>query len=278
MAGTIRDRTPPADLPAAPAPVVILVRPQLGENIGTTARAMLNCAISELRLVSPRDGWPSERAYSASSRADKVLDGVKLYESVADAIADLNYVYATAARPRDLIKPVATPRHAAGEIRQRMAAGDRVGILFGPERTGLENDDLVLADQIITVPLNPTYDSLNLAQAVLLVGYEWYLAADDTPEKQIDYGDTRVATKGEHTGFLQHLEAELEASGFFANIPEKQAGIMLNIKTMFERAEMTEQEVRTMRGVVRALALGRPNRRRGDRKRGQIGEPGGESA
>ncbi len=278
MAGTIRDRTPPAELPATPGPVVILVRPQLGENIGTAARAMLNCAISEMRLVSPRDGWPSERAYSASSRADKVLDGVKLYDSVTDAIADLNYVYATAARPRDLIKPVATPRHAAAEIRERMGRGDRVGILFGPERTGLENDDLVLADQIITVPLNPVYDSLNLAQAVLLVGYEWYLAGDATPAQRLDLGDVRVATKAEHAGFLQHLEAELEASGFFANIPEKQPGIMMNIKTMFERAGMTDQEVRTMRGVVRALALGRPNRRRSEKKRGQIGEPGGESA
>lgn len=278
MAGTIRDRTPPAELPATPGPVVILVRPQLGENIGTAARAMLNCAISEMRLVSPRDGWPSERAYSASSRADKVLDGVELYDSVTDAIADLNYVYATAARPRDLIKPVATPRHAAAEIRERMGRGDRVGILFGPERTGLENDDLVLADQIITVPLNPVYDSLNLAQAVLLVGYEWYLAGDATPAQRLDLGDVRVATKAEHAGFLQHLEAELEASGFFANIPEKQPGIMMNIKTMFERAGMTDQEVRTMRGVVRALALGRPNRRRSEKKRGQIGEPGGESA
>ena len=179
MAGTDRSRAPAPD----DGPVVILVDPQLGENIGTAARAMLNCGLGRLRLVRPRDGWPSDRAVAAASGADAVLDGATLFDTTAAAIADLEQVYATTARPREMIKPVMTPRRAAAEMRAAIGGGRPVGILFGPERTGLLNDDLALADTLISVPLNPAYSSLNLAQAVLLVAYEWAQAGDDTRER-----------------------------------------------------------------------------------------------
>src|SRR5260221_10558212 len=155
-------------------PAIILVEPQLGENIGTTARAMLNCGLEDLRLVRPRHGRPDERSYAAASGADSVLDRCRLFERVEDAIADLKRVYASSGRLRDMVKPVLTPRAWAGEARALIKAGHPVGVLFGPERSGLENDDLVLADTVVTVPLNPAFSSLNLAQAVVLIGYEWF--------------------------------------------------------------------------------------------------------
>src|SRR5258706_11023835 len=176
MAGTDHSRQA-----ASGGPAIILVEPQLGENIGTAARAMLNCGLGRLRLVRPRDGWPSERAVAAASGADSVLSAAMLFQSTEAAIADLEQVYATTARPREMIKPVMTPRRAAPEMRAGLAAGRPVGILFGPERTGLLNDDLALADTLITVPLNPAYSSLNLAQAVLLSPYEMAQAGDETP-------------------------------------------------------------------------------------------------
>ena len=151
------------------APAIILVRPQLGENIGMAARAMLNCGLSEMRLVAPRDGWPNERAQRAASGADVVLDEARVFDSVAEAVADLQHVVATTARNRELVQRIVTARHAASEIRGWIAAGERVGILFGPERTGLENDDMVHADTALSIPLNPQFSSLNVAQAVLLV-------------------------------------------------------------------------------------------------------------
>jgi tRNA/rRNA methyltransferase len=245
-----------APLPGAPAPVVILVEPQLGENIGTASRAMLNCGLWELRLVRPRDAWPNPRAFAASSRADKVLENARVFERTEDAIADLNRVYATTARNRDLLKHVVTPRAAARDLRARVADGQRVGLMFGPERTGLENHDLSLADQLLTVPLNPDFDSLNLAQAVLLIGWEWWTAADATPDEVLNAGRTRPATKADLIGLFHHLEAELDAQ---------------NLRNLFERAGLMEQDVRTLRGVIKALAVGRPARQRIPRKRGQIG-------
>src|SRR5256884_5676988 len=171
MAGTDRSRD---GLTGGPA--IVLVEPQLGENIGTAARAMLNCGLDDLRLVAPRDGWPSERAVAAASGADFVLDKARLYPDVPAAIADLVHVYASTARDRYMVKRELTPRRAAEEMREFLARDEPCGVLFGPERTGLVNDDISLADTVITVPLNPAFSSLNLAQAVLIVGYDWFTA------------------------------------------------------------------------------------------------------
>src|SRR2546429_5159990 len=157
-------------------PAIILVQPQLGENIGTAARAMLNCGLDDLRLVRPRDGWPSDRAVAAASGADRVLDKARLFPSVDAAIGDLAHVYAATARDRYMVKRELTPRRAAEEMRGFLAAGEACGVLFGPERTGLVNDQVALADTVVTVPLNPAFSSLNLAQAVLIVGHEWFTA------------------------------------------------------------------------------------------------------
>lgn len=255
MAGT--DQTK-ADLARAErAPAVVLVAPQLGENIGTASRAMLNFGLSDLRLVSPRDGWPNERARAAASGADLVIDNAQLFARSEEAVADLDYVIATTARTRDMVKPVLTPESAALKLRQVIAEGGRAGVLFGPERTGLTNDDVALADAVLMVPVNPAFASLNLAQAVLLIGYEWFKAADRTPAEQIDYLQTRPANKEELLGFFEHLERELDRFGFLKP-PEKRPSMVRNLRNMFHRAAMTEQEVRTMRGVVAALTRRTP--------------------
>ncbi|MGB5947765.1 MAG: RNA methyltransferase [Parvibaculum sp.] len=250
MAGT--DQTKLDSSRSGQAPAVILVQPQLGENIGTASRAMLNFGLSDLRLVAPRDGWPNERARAAASGADIVIDNARLFARSEEAVADLDFVVATTARVRDMVKPVLTPAAAAARLREVIAGGGRAGVLFGPERTGLTNDDVVLADAVLMVPVNPAFASLNLAQAVLLIGYEWFKAADQTPDRQIDYLQTRPATKEELLGFFEHLETELDRFGFLKP-PEKRPSMVRNLRNMFQRAEMTEQEVRTMRGVVAAL-------------------------
>ncbi|MDO8421619.1 MAG: RNA methyltransferase [Parvibaculum sp.] len=251
MAGTDQTKI---DLSAAKAgPAMILVEPQMGENIGTAARAMLNFGLSEMRLVAPRDGWPNDRARAVSSGADVVIDGVVVHATTAGAVADLDYVIATTARHRDMMKPVLTPETAAKKLREVMAAGGRAGVLFGPERTGLTNDDVVLADATLMVPVNPAFASLNLAQAVLLIGYEWFKGADETPAERMDYLDTRPATKEELLGFFEHLEGELDRFGFLKPI-EKRPSMIRNIRNLFQRAAMSEQEVRTFRGIVAALS------------------------
>ena len=233
-------------------PVIVLVEPQLGENIGTAARAMLNFGLTDLRLVRPRDGWPSDKAASAASGADSVVEGARLFDSTETAIADLQHVYAATARGRDMRKRVATPNGAAGEMRAALAAGRRSGILFGPERAGLDNDDVVLADTILQVPVNPAFASLNLAQAVLLVGYEWFRAGDRTPASAFEPGPTGPAAKADMVGLFAHLEAELDRGGFLYP-PEKAPTMVRNIRNMLQRAELTEQEVRTFRGMITAL-------------------------
>ena len=250
MAGT--DHTRKDAKPAAPGPAVILVAPQLGENIGTTARAMLNFGLTDLRLVRPRDGWPNERAKAAASGADIVLDGVQLFDRTEEAVAGLDYVVATTARPRDLVKPVLTPQTAAARMREAFAGGGRAGLLFGPERTGLDNDDIALSDATMMVPVNPAFASLNLAQCVLLMAYEWHKAGDVTPAEQISYQQTRPANKEELVGFFEHLEGELDRRGFLKP-PEKKPSMIRNLRNMFQRAGLTEQEIRTLRGVVAAL-------------------------
>lgn len=230
-------------------PAIILVEPQLGENIGTAARAMYNCGLTDLRLVKPRDGWPNAKAQAAASGADPVLDKARLYERVEDAIADLRRVYATTARDRYMVKRILTPRKAAEEIRGLLGADESCGILFGPERTGLLNEHVALADTVLSVPLNPAFSSLNLAQAVLLIGYEWFLSADATPAEQLALGHSAPASKEKLIQFFEHLEEELDRSGFMRD-PEKRPSMVRNLRNLFQRAGCTEQELRTLHGVI----------------------------
>ncbi len=235
-------------------PAIILVDPQLGENIGTAARAMLNCGLTELRLVRPRDGWPNERAFAASSGADHVVEHAQLFGSTESAVAKLERVYATTARNRGMVQRILTPRAAAAEMRAYAVGGGRIGVLFGPERTGLLNPDLSLADALITVPLNPAYSSLNLAQAVLLIAYEWYQAtsAAAVSPDALHMGQTRQATKAELLNLFRHLESELDQCGFFST-EEMRPAMVRNLRAQFERMAMTEQEVRTFHGVIACL-------------------------
>jgi tRNA/rRNA methyltransferase len=235
------------------APTIILVRPQLGENIGMAARAMLNCGLSSLRLVSPRDGWPNPKAQRAASGADVVLDKVKLFDTVEAAVADLARVVATTARNRELSQRIVTPRRAAAEIRGWTADGDKVGILFGPERTGLTNDDMVQADTALSIPLNPQFSSLNIAQAVLLVSYEWAMAQEDAPVERMSDHSTRPATKDELQNLFAHLERALDQSGFLRNKAMRPA-MVNNLRAFLQRTAMTEQEVRSFHGVIKYLA------------------------
>jgi tRNA/rRNA methyltransferase len=242
-------------------PAIILVRPQLSENIGTTARAMMNCALTNLRLVGPREDWLSERAIAAASGAEKILEAAQVFDTTEDAIADLQKVYATTGRNRFMVKPVVTPKQAALEIRNHHATGIKTAVMFGPERTGLENDDVALADTVITVPLNPEHFSLNLAQCVLLIGYEWFQAGDPAEPVSMTKGAAPPATKEDLIGFFRHLEDELDACGFY-RVVEKRPGMVRNIRNMFERADLTLQEVRTLHGIVHELVTYR--RRKGE--------------
>jgi len=238
------------------APAIILVGAQLGENIGTVARAMLNFGLTDLRLVAPRPGWQMERAKKAAAGAEALIESHQLFDNLAEATADLGYLVATTARLRDMVKPVLTPQNVANELHKRAAGetGDAAkgGIVFGPERTGLTNEDISLSDAICRVPLNPEFSSLNLAQAVLLLGYEWYQAADDTPHEVAPMPDTRPATRGEVNDMFAHFEAALDAAGFLSP-PEKAPAMARNLRNMFHRAALTEQDVRTFRGVINGL-------------------------
>ena len=244
-------------------PVVVLVRPQLADNIGAVARCMANGGLFHLRLVAPRDGWPQDRAWRMASGADRILEAATAHDTVADAVADRHRVLATCPRPRHVIKPVLTARAAAGALRVAAAAGLRTAILFGPERAGLDNDDMAQADTLVRYPLNPAFDSLNLAQAVMVMAYEWWTAADPTPGETLQTHGTRVATKGELEGMMTHMIAELDAAGFLRNVP-KRPGMVRNLRHLFQRGEATEQEVRTLHGVVQMLSLGRMRRGRPD--------------
>jgi len=258
MAGT--DSTK-ASVASETGPAIILIRPQLGENIGAAARAMLNCGLADLRIVSPRDGWPNPQAVRAASGADSVIDGAHIFESTEDAIAGLERVFATTARPRDMVKPVMTPDGAAAEMRRVQAAGQRCGVLFGAERMGLENDDVALADTLVEAPLNPAYKSLNLAQAVFLVSWSWFRLADETPEIRIELGATSPATKEELLNFFTRLEAALDECGFLFP-PEKRPSMVRNIRNMFQRMQPTEQDLRTLHGIVAGLFGHRGGNRR----------------
>ncbi len=246
----------------ATPPAVILVRPQLGQNIGTAARAMANFGLTDLRLVAPREGWPNDWAIKAASGADWVLEEARLFDTVAEAAADLHYLVATTARLRDMIKPVVTAEAAAREMRGKTAQGLRCGILFGPERSGLENDDVALAQAVLRIPVDARFTSINLAQAVLLIGYEWFKAADATPAERLDPGDTCPASNAELVGLFEHLERELDVAGFLFP-PEKRPAMVRNLRNIFQRAGLMEQEVRALRGVVTSLSTARVKRERG---------------
>jgi len=234
-------------------PAIILVRPQLSENIGTAARAMLNNGLTDLRLVAPKPDWLSDRAIAAASGADQVVLGAKVFETTETAIADLQRVWATTARNRFMVKPVDTPKTAAAAMRAIAADGQRFGVLFGPERTGLQNDDVALADTVVTVPLNPDYSSLNLAQCVLLISYEWYQADDpELPDRHMTKGLQPPASKEKLIGFFEHLERELDECGFLRH-PDKRPVMVRNIRNMFQRANLTNQEVQTLHGIVHEL-------------------------
>jgi len=213
---------------------------------------MLNCGLSELRLVRPRDGWPNSKARVSASGADMVIDRARVFATTAEAIADLTRLYAATARPRDMIKPVLTPRCGATEMRNAAAAGERIGVLFGGERAGLENDDIALADTVLQAPLNSGFRSLNLGHAVLLTAYEWYQAGDATPPAQLPEGRTQPATKGELLNFFQRLEAALDSCGFF-HVAEKKPIMVRNIRSIFQRAHLMKQEVRTLHGILSCL-------------------------
>jgi len=263
-----------------PAPVVVLVNPQLGENIGTAARAMANFGLHELRIVDPRDPWPNDKAVASASGANWIIEGAAVYDTLVKALADISYVYATTARPRGMIKEVITPEQAGEDMRRRMGRGERLAILFGRERWGLTNDEISLADVIVTAPVNPAFASINIAQAVLLMGYEWYkhqaeTLGQQTPELPALEGpglqtpDTRPATKEELFGFFDHLERELDAAGFFKTA-DKKPGMMRNIRNLYGRAALTEQEVRSLRGMIASLT--RAHERRKAVTRGGDGE------
>ena len=245
--------TSPADLPATP--VVILDQPQLAENIGAAARVMANFGLDRLRLVAPRDGWPQDRAYASASGADWVVDGVEVFPTVAAAIADLNLVHASTARPRETQLPVLTARTSATALHAEIAAGGRAGILFGAERAGLESMDIALCHAIVTLPVDDRFRSLNLAQAVAINAYEWRLSVDDRPPAR--FRDTPPPAEQDAVlGMFEHLEAELEHAGFF-HPPEKKPAMIRNLRVALGRARFSHQEVKTFRGVVTALVRGR---------------------
>ncbi|RMB51459.1 tRNA/rRNA methyltransferase [Sphingomonas sp. PP-CE-3A-406] len=245
---TLAEETPP--------PVIILVRPQLGENIGKAARAMLNFGLTEMRLVSPRDGWPNPSAGPAASGADIVLQNAKVYDSVAAATANCAQIYATTVRKRGVTKPVVTPEQAATEIH---AAPGRSAILFGPERSGLETDDVAVARTIITVPINPEFGSLNLAQAVILVAYEWSKGL--TAERELSQPSINPimppAPQEELDGMIGQLDAMLMGAGFF-HLPDKMQSTRRTLRTLLTKPGWSSQEIRTLRGVLSSLAGKKP--------------------
>lgn len=243
---------------AALKPVIILVQTQMGENIGMCARAMLNCGLTELRLVAPRDGWPSDSARATSSGAVEVIDRAQLYPTLADAVADCQFVAATTARGRDMVKSVLTPGDAARALHHGTG---RSALVFGPERAGLTNDDVALCDAIIHIPLNPDYMSLNIAQAVLLVCYEWYKIKSESDllssdqQEILDFtriAEADIASKGEVNALLEHLETGLTEAGFFASETQKPT-ILLNLRNTFQRMRLSSQEARTFHGIIKAL-------------------------
>jgi tRNA/rRNA methyltransferase len=242
-------------------PIVVLVEPQLGENIGTAARAMANFGLTRMRLVKPRDAWPNIHARRAASGADNVLDGAVLYDSLQEALKDCHFVLATTARAHDQAKPVVGPGEAAAEMVPRIAAGENVAVVFGRERWGLMNDEVGLADRIVTFPVNPAFASLNLAQAVLLVAYEWFKAAGGGLPFAMQQRSP-PAGKEQLFAFFATLERELERVEFFRPA-EKRDTMTINLRNIFTRMQPSQQDIQTLHGVVTAIVEGRKGPARG---------------
>ncbi len=237
---------------SAAQPAFILVAPQMGENIGAAARAMWNFGLDRMRVVAPRDGWPNPKAVAMASGAGRLLDQAGLYQSTSAAIADCTYVFATTARRRDLTKPVLTPERAMEKARAMAAEGRNIAVLFGPERAGLENEDIALADAIISVPVNPDFPSLNLAQCALLLAYEWRRQAEAAPKERVDLAGTDFATKLEIEKLGDHYEDRLSEAGFF--FPKDKAPSMkLVLRNMWSRMPLTRADVQILHGVLRQM-------------------------
>jgi tRNA/rRNA methyltransferase len=260
MPGAGTDTT--KDWNAPRGPIVVLVEPQLGENIGAAARAMANFGLSQLRLVNPRQGWPNDKARIMATGAGRVLDAAALYPTLATAIADCSLVLATTARAHDQAKPVIGPAEAASMIGPRIAAGENVAILFGRERNGLENDEVALADAIVTLPVNPAFASLNLAQAVVILAYEWFKLGGAGTLPFAMPNKSAPAPKQQLLAFFESVERELEKVEFFRP-PDKRETMQINLRNIFTRMQPTQQDIQTLHGVIMAIAEGRKGPARG---------------
>jgi tRNA/rRNA methyltransferase len=245
-----------------PGPIIVLVEPQLGENIGAAARVMANFGLGRLRLVNPRDGWPSLQARRSASGADRILDGATLFPTVKSAIADCTVVLATTARAHDQAKPVIGPEAAAGFLAPHIAAGESVAVMFGRERHGLENDEVALADRIVTFPINPAFASLNLAQAVALIAYEWFKLASAGALPFVMPQRSEPAPKEQTEAFFSNLERELDRIEYFRPL-DKRATMLVNLRNIFARMQPTRQDIQTLNGIVMALTEGRKGPARG---------------
>lgn len=233
-------------------PSFVLVRPQMGENIGAAARAMWNFGLDRMVLVAPRDGWPNPSAEAMASGAGRLLDEARLNDTLAEAVHEAHYVLATTARPRGLTKPVLSPEAAMTEATRRVQSGQKVAVLFGPERAGLENDDIARANAIINVPVNPAFPSLNLAQCVLLCGYEWRRATEEIAQQRVDMAGTVWADHAEIEALAVHYESRLQDAGFF--FPDDKApGMKTNLRNMWSRMALTRADVQTLHGVLRQM-------------------------
>lgn len=242
---------------SGPQPTFVLIEPQMGENIGAAARAMWNFGLDRMRLVNPRDGWPNQKAVAMASGAGRVLDGLGLHQNTNSALADMNYVFATTARNRDLTKPVMTPERAMEHARALVQGGANVAVLFGPERAGMQNEDIVRANALISVPVNPAFSSLNLAQCVLLTAYEWRRQTAEVPAEVMEMAGSRQAENIEVQKLLERLESSLDKVDFFWP-DDKAESMRLKLRNLFSRMPMTDADIRTLQGVIRALSDKKP--------------------
>ncbi|MEM8977961.1 MAG: RNA methyltransferase [Pseudomonadota bacterium] len=249
--------TDPATHPLV-LPAFVLVRPQMGENIGASARAMLNFGLDRMRIVDPRDGWPNPKAVAMASGAGRVLDAAQVTSNTAEAVADCDYVVATTARARGLTAEILSPEEAMTRLWQKAQAGQKTAVLFGPERAGLENDDIARANALVNVPVNPEFASLNLAQCVLLMGYEWRKAALETQPSRMDLGKSEWAPQVEIEHLAQHFEDRLETAGFF--FPEHKApGMKINLRNLWSRMPLTRSDVQMFHGMLRQIVWWKEN-------------------
>lgn len=233
-------------------PVVILMEPQMGENIGATARSMKNFGLSDLRIVNPRDGWPNSKAREMSKNAADIIEQATIFQSLAESCHDIHNIYAATARPRDMVKPTYSAFDTAAEIIKNKSQNKQSALLFGPERSGLDNESISLATAICSIPVSDDYPSLNLAQAVTVTCYEWF-RQQELPDNKTIIQKEEYATKEKVEHLISHLEKQLDATHFF-QVADKKPGMMKNIRNIFTRNNLTEQEVQTLRGIIRAIS------------------------